>query len=86
MATIVFLKQTHPSVFINHRPLVITDGCSKCCELNSVSLTCGSLPVLPYKNDSGTKDVSETKNEPKSLYLLAVPCNCNSCSARTQQI
>ena len=37
---------------INHRPLVIMDGCSKCCEINTVSLTYGSLQVLPGNNDS----------------------------------
>ena len=37
---------------INHRPLVIMDDCSKCCEINTVSLICGSLQVLPWNNDS----------------------------------
>ena len=32
---------------INHRPLAIMDGCSKYCEINTVSLTYGSLQVLP---------------------------------------
>ena len=31
---------------INHRPLVLMDGCSKCCEINTVPSTCGSLQVL----------------------------------------
>ena len=37
---------------INHRPLVIMDDCSKCCEINTVSLTYGSLQVLLWNNDS----------------------------------
>ena len=37
---------------INHRPLVLMDGCSKCCEINTVSSTCGSLQVLTWNNDS----------------------------------
>ena len=43
-----------PFIFsrINHRPLVIMDGCSKCCEINRVSLTYGTLQVLPGNNDS----------------------------------
>ena len=32
---------------INHKPLVIMDGCSTCCEINTVSLTYESLQVLP---------------------------------------
>ena len=32
---------------INHRPLVIMDGCNRCCEINTVSLTCGLFQVLP---------------------------------------
>ena len=32
---------------INHRPLVIMDGCNKCGEINTESLTCGLLQVLP---------------------------------------
>ena len=28
---------------INHRPLVIMDGCSACCEINTVSVTYESL-------------------------------------------
>ena len=28
------------------------DGCSKCCEINIVSLTFGSLPVLLQNNDT----------------------------------
>ena len=37
---------------INHKPLVIMDGCKKCCEINTVSLTCGFLQVLPWNNDT----------------------------------
>ena len=37
---------------IKHRPLVIMDGYNKCCEINTVSLTFGSLPVLPRNNDA----------------------------------
>ena len=37
---------------INHRPLVILDDCSKCCEINTVSLIYGSFQVLPWSNDS----------------------------------
>ena len=33
-----------------HRLLVIMDGCKKCCEINTVSFTCGLLQVLPRKN------------------------------------
>ena len=36
---------------INHREVVIMDG-YKCCEINTVSLTSGSLQVLPWNNDS----------------------------------
>ena len=28
------------------------DGCYKCCEIKSVSLTYGSLQVLPWNNDT----------------------------------
>ena len=28
------------------------DGCYKCCEINTVSLTYGSLQVLPWNNDT----------------------------------
>ena len=42
---------------INHRPLAIMDGCSKCCEINTVSLTYGSLQVLPWNNDFHRKNV-----------------------------
>ena len=28
------------------------DGCNKCCEINTVSLTCGLLQVLPWNNDT----------------------------------
>ena len=36
---------------VNHRLLVIMDGCNKCCEINTVSLTWGLLQVLPWNND-----------------------------------
>ena len=36
---------------INHRLLVMMDCCSKCCEINTVSMTYGSLQVLPWSND-----------------------------------
>ena len=36
---------------INHSAVVIMDG-YKCCEINTVSLTYGSLQVLPWNNDS----------------------------------
>ena len=32
---------------INHIPLVIMDGHKKCCEINTMSLTCGLPQVLP---------------------------------------
>ena len=32
---------------INHRLLVIMDGCSKCCDINTVSLTYGLPQALP---------------------------------------
>ena len=28
------------------------DGCNKCCEINTMSLTYGSLQVFPWKNDT----------------------------------
>ena len=28
------------------------DGCNKCCKINTESLTCGSLQVLPWNNDT----------------------------------
>ena len=46
---------------INHRPLVIMDDCSKCCEINTVSLTYGSLQVLPGNNDSITEEMDGWK-------------------------
>ena len=50
----VFLKQTYSSTFsrINDRPLIVMDGCKKSCEMNTVSLTCGLLQVLPLNNDT----------------------------------
>ena len=37
---------------INHRRLVIMDGCSKCCKINTVFLTCGLAQVFPYNNET----------------------------------
>ena len=37
---------------INHRPLVIMDGCNNCCEIKTVSVTYWSLEVLPWNNDT----------------------------------
>ena len=37
---------------INYRLLFIMDGCSKCCEINTVSLTYGPFQVLPWNNGS----------------------------------
>ena len=36
---------------INHRLLIIMDGFKKCCEINTISLTCGFLQVRPWNND-----------------------------------
>ena len=43
---------------INHRPLIIMDGCNKCFEVNTVSLTNGSLQVLPWNNDTTIEKMS----------------------------
>ena len=86
---------------INHRPLAIMDGCSKCCEINTVSLTYGSLQVLPWNNDSVIEKMYGWKwchhitdffqymlpeiKDISKLSFMIYPC-CNSCSAKTQQI
>ena len=37
---------------MNHRLLVIMDGCSKCFKINTVSLTYGLSQVFPYNNET----------------------------------
>ena len=37
--------------WINHRPLFLMNGCSKCYDINSASVTYESLQLLPWNND-----------------------------------
>ena len=37
------------------------DGCNKCCEINTESLTCGSFQVLPWNNDTIIKKIDGWK-------------------------
>ena len=44
---------------INHRSLVIMDSLNKCCEINTVLLTYGSLQVLPSNNDTNIEKMDD---------------------------
>ena len=46
---------------INHRPLVMWDCCIKCCEIKTVSLTYGSLQVVPWNNDPIIEKIDDWK-------------------------
>ena len=46
---------------IIRRPLVIMDECKICCGLNTVSLTNGSLQVLPWNNDTNIEKMGGCK-------------------------
>ena len=83
---------------INHRPLVVMDGCSNCLEINTVSLTYESLQVLQCNNDSIIDKMDSWKwshhvtdfshymhVRNKGCIKIIFPCY-NSCSAKTQQI
>ena len=49
-------------MLVHHeRPLIIMDGCKKCWEINTLSLTCGFLPVLPWNNDTIIEKMDEWK-------------------------
>ena len=76
------------------------DGCSKCREINTVSLTCGSLQVLPWNNDCIIEKLDGWKwcrhitdffqhmhawNQGCIKIIMISRCY-NSCSAKTQQI
>ena len=47
--------------WINHILLVIIDSFSKCCEINAVSLTYGSLQILPWSNDFILEEIDGSK-------------------------
>ena len=85
---------------INQRPLVIMDGCNKCCEINTVSLICGSLQVLPWNNDTIIEKMDSCKwcrhiknffqymhawNQGGIIIIVRFLCY-NSCSEKTQWI
>ena len=83
----------------NHRPLVIMDGCNKCCGINTESLKYGWLQVLPWNNDTITEkkddrnlcrqmaDFSLNMYMPKTKevsQLVTIISPCyNSCSTKT---
>ena len=43
---------------IIHRPLVVVDGCNKCCKIKTVSLTYGSLQRYPSNNDTTIEEMN----------------------------
>ena len=47
--------------WINHISLVIMDSFSKCCEINTVILTYGSLQMLPWNNDFILEEMDGSK-------------------------
>ena len=52
------IKITFKFSQINHIPLVIMDDWYKCCEINTMSLTYGSLQVLLWNNDATIKKIN----------------------------
>ena len=62
---------------INHSPLLIMDGCSKCYEINTVSLTYESLQVLPWNIDS----IIGKMDGCKWCHHMMVPLTCMAASA-----
>ena len=86
--------------FSNHRPLIIMDGCKKCCEISTISSTCGFLQVLLWNNytiiekmDSWEWCHHETNffqymhawNQGGIIIIVRFLCY-NSCSEKTQWI
>ena len=71
------------------------DGCKNCCEIDTVSSTCGFLQVLPWNNDTiiekidGWKWCRYEKNffqymhdwNQGGITIIVSPCY-NSCSAK----